>query len=150
MAWWGLLLQSTLPASCRASGFYVRLAPVSCPYSSVQHIPAVPRSLLDVVYATSETFRVPICCCDAQCLCPAGVEAGSTQAPCVLMTVYPHHTRPKHAPGGRASIFPAGPLRGTATAARRGGYSSVRLHLAVRCLRDTLSQRAVKLAMRYL
>ena len=33
----------------------IRLAPVFCPYSSAQHIPRRQRSLLRVVYATSET-----------------------------------------------------------------------------------------------
>jgi hypothetical protein len=32
----------------------IRLAPVSCPYSSAQHIPRLKRSPLRVVYATSE------------------------------------------------------------------------------------------------
>src|ERR1700733_8463580 len=41
--------------SRRASGIYIRLAPVFCPYSSAQHIPRRQRSPLLVVYATSET-----------------------------------------------------------------------------------------------
>src|SRR5260370_1758765 len=55
-AWWGLALQSMSPsfASCLTGSASVR-SPVFCPYCSAQHIPGRQRSLLRVVYATSET-----------------------------------------------------------------------------------------------
>jgi hypothetical protein len=82
--------------SRRASGLYIRLAPVFCPYSSAQHIPRRERSPLRVVYATSETApRLSVVTSittttllslrphSARVLPVLESKTGSTQAPCV-------------------------------------------------------------------
>jgi hypothetical protein len=104
-AWLGLLLRSTLPAFASCLRLLRPYGSGSCPYSSVQHILAVPRSLLDVVYATSETSAC-LCCRDARCLCPTGLRTGGTQSPCVLLTMYPHAGRVKHPPAVSRGGFP--------------------------------------------
>ena len=75
--------QCRLP-SRRASGIFIRMAPVSCPYSSAQHIPRRQRSPRRVVYATSENIHrrraaTTVTSCHGAC---EPLSSG-TQAPCV-------------------------------------------------------------------